>query len=249
MDIASYIIHLERAVDRKDNVEQLAKQLPGRVVVVDAVDGNELDDASINSIYRQRTHKPSYPFDLRRSEIACFMSYRKAWQALIDSEDDYCLIVEDDIVFEELQFVIALKLALESASRNSYIRFPIKNREAVGTLLGSSGQVKHYSPDRIGLGMVMQIVGRDAAKRLIAASKVIDRPVDTLIQLNWITSVSPTVVFPNGVTEISHQLGGSTIGSKMAISEKIYRELLRPIYRFSLNIIRARAIKNEKTSQ
>jgi GR25 family glycosyltransferase involved in LPS biosynthesis len=242
LKLTTYVIHLKRAVDRQKNVETLREHLPGLVKVLDAVDSQELSASDISSFYKKEIYRPHYPFTLRQSEIACFMSYRKAWQTLIDSGDEYCLIVEDDVLLNYQEFPRALDFVLNSACSDSYIRFPIKNRELVQSVIKCEAPITHFVPKVIGLGMVMQLVGRGAAKRLLEVSKFIDRPVDTLMQMTWVTKVYPSVVYPSGVTEISDELGGSTIGARKSFGETIYREIMRPIYRLKLWIYAKRTI-------
>jgi GR25 family glycosyltransferase involved in LPS biosynthesis len=86
-------------------------------------------------------------------------------------------------------------------------------------------------PLPVGLGMVAQLVSRDAARKLLAATRKFDRPVDTTVQMFWVTGVRPLAVQPGGVEEISSKLGGSTIKRKKSALDKLGREILRPLYR------------------
>ena len=64
------------------------------------------------------------------------------------------------------------------------------------------------------LGMRAQLVSRAAADRLPAATGRIDRPVDTFLQLRETSGVRVFTAWPTGVSEISSELGGSTIHSR-----------------------------------
>ncbi|MDA1232624.1 MAG: glycosyl transferase, partial [Planctomycetota bacterium] len=60
----------------------------------------------------------------------------------------------------------------------------------------------------------------------------IDRPVDSFLQMTWVTDVAVKLLLPRVVKEISQNLGGSTLGGrKKPWFEKLSREILRPIYR------------------
>ena len=95
--VKAFIIHLERATDRQPQVEELIRKLPVETDVVNAIDGRTLDAQTISRVYRRSAHKPHYPFQLSTNEIACFLSHRKAWQAIVDQEIDAGLVLEDDV--------------------------------------------------------------------------------------------------------------------------------------------------------
>lgn len=95
----------------------------------------------------------------------------------------------------------------------------------------SRDEAKVIRPERVGLGMVAQLVSREAAIRLLKATETFDRPVDTMVQMDWVLHLEPLAVLPGGVSEISSTLGGSNIKRKAKISDKLAREVLRPLYR------------------
>jgi GR25 family glycosyltransferase involved in LPS biosynthesis len=74
-------------------------------------------------------------------------------------------------------------------------------------------------------------VGKGAAQRLLDASAQIDRPVDTFLQMHWITGQPIHAILPNGNAEVAHQIGGSTIQTKIPAQGKLAREFKRLIYR------------------
>jgi len=78
-------------------------------------------------------------------------------------------------------------------------------------------------------------VGIEAARRLLAASKSFDRPVDTFLQMRWIHGVSIYAISPAGVSENDLNLGGSSIQKKVSLFNKFSREIQRFIYRHKIN--------------
>ena len=42
-------------------------------------------------------YDPAYPFILNNGEIGCFLSFRKAWQNIVDQNLSAGLIFEDDV--------------------------------------------------------------------------------------------------------------------------------------------------------
>ncbi len=83
MRVKAYIVHLERSSSRHRQVRELAAALPLPTAVLPAVDGRLLDDGTRRRFVRRRIHTPRYPFRLLDTEIGCFLSYRRAWEAIL----------------------------------------------------------------------------------------------------------------------------------------------------------------------
>lgn len=228
--IRGFVVHLNRAFDRLPQVEKLMAGLPVASEIVEAVDGRSLTKAEVDRVYRRRLYSPSYPFAMSLGEIACFLSHRKAWAAIVEQNIDAGLIFEDDVEIDD-SFHAAFAAAKACLKPGAFIRFPFRMGKERGARILTQGDVNVIQPTRIGLGMVAQLVSRDAAVRLLQATAFFDRPVDTTVQMSWLTNVAPFAVLPGGVHEISSQLGGSTIKSHKTLMEKLSREVLRPLYR------------------
>ena len=232
MRIEAYIIHLQRAKSRAKQVAELQQALPIPSRVIDAIDGQKLTVEQRHS-YIKNLYKPSYPFALRNAEIACFHSHIKAWQTLLDSGNDAALIIEDDVKLDMAVFSKAFELA-KSQLNHGYIRFPCADREKPSRqfrLPCRRREIRLFLPKVVGLGMQAQLVSRTAATQLLSATRQLDRPVDTFLQMHWHAGVSPQVVYPCGTYEHDQQLGGSTIKGHKSLWQRLHREIMRPIYR------------------
>jgi len=230
----SFVIHLARAAQRKPNVEELRASLPGALEVIDAVDARDMSSDDIAKLVSGPRHFPTYPFKLRTSEVACFLSHRKAWQLIADGNASGAMVLEDDVVLDVPVFSNAFALVEQHVGGDDFVRFPYKNRETPSRTLANTGETCLFEPKVCGLGMQAQYVGRSAARRLLDATKQFDRPVDTLLQQTWVTGQLNYTVWPSGVSEISGDIGGSTIGERKSIANNIFREVARPAYRLAL---------------
>ncbi len=63
---------------------------------ISAVDGLELRDEELEKFVTD----PKWPRP-GKSEFACFMSHQKCWKALLESNDDYAAVIEDDVVISK----------------------------------------------------------------------------------------------------------------------------------------------------
>ncbi|MCT7374872.1 glycosyltransferase family 25 protein [Chelativorans salis] len=240
MKAEAFIIHLARAHGRARQVERLRQSLPLPVTVIDAVDGQTLPEEKVAEVYKPRLHRPRYPFPLRISEIACFLSHRKAWAAIVDRKLDAGLVVEDDVEIDTARFAEVFDLALAHMQGNDLVRFPKKARGEKGRVAAHSGVARLIAPRHPRLGMQAQLVSRDAAKALLTFTHVFDRPVDTTVQMQWLHGVRVLSAMPVAIREVAGELGGTTVqGKGKPFVEVLAREVQRTIYRAS---VRARNV-------
>lgn len=233
------IIHLERAVKRQPTVRTTLEMMPLPSEVVWAVDGERMSEAEARA-YVPKLLRPIYPFTLRPSEIATFHSHRACWKKIVEENLDAALILEDDLDFDPEVFPRALDLALFHCRPGDFIRFPIKLRETARKEVGAQNEIHLQVYDKVALGMVAQLVTREAAVKLLSITERFDRPVDNVLQMLWLHDLRVLTVWPTGVQEISAQIGGSLIGRKSGFVEKIRREIMRPIYRYRINALAKR---------
>lgn len=226
----SLIIHLPSATARAAHVARLCDLLPN-AQVVQAVNGADALAKGEGRLAAGPVCAPRYPFALSAGEVGCFLSHRSCWERLAEGDADYALIVEDDFDIDPNAWAPALRLVEAHADANSYIRLPAKPRETSVQLLAEDSGARLFLPRRIGLQTVAQVVGRNAAARLLAASTQLDRPVDAFLQMHWHTGQPLHTILPNGVRELTVELGGSTIQSATPSTAKLAREVKRAVYR------------------
>ena len=235
MNIKASIIHLERSAARYPQVQQLARAIPLPTRVLPAVDGRQLDDATVSRHYRRHIHAPRYPFTLLATEIGCFLSYRRAWQAILDEGLDAGLIAEDDVAVASPRFAELVERVAAVIRPDEYVRFPLHERGEGKIPPSADGSVAMIEPWLPGLGMQMQMVGREAARRLLAASEVFDRPVDSLVQMQWLHGARVLSARPVIIQEVDFAVGGSVIQIKNGgLVHKVVHEVSRPILRLAV---------------
>lgn len=90
-----YYINLDRSPERRAWFTQQAEALGLDLVRVPAVDGRELPAAELDH-WRQLSEGNKV---LSPGEIGCFLSHRKAWEAVLAGNEKWAFIAEDDIHF------------------------------------------------------------------------------------------------------------------------------------------------------
>lgn len=228
----SYIIHMRGDQKRQENVRRLLNILP-KAQIADAVVGQDV--LNTTDIAPGTQHEPRYPFPLGPGEVGCFLSHRQCWKNIIAAGIEYALIAEDDLDVDPNIWPDVLDLINTHASADTYIRLPVKDREHPAANVAEREKAKLFLPRVIGLQTVCQVVGRNAAARLLAASDILDRPVDTFVQMHWATGQVVHTIYPNGLREMTEELGGSTIQKKIRAGNIAVnfaaREIKRMLYR------------------
>ncbi len=231
---AAYILHLDRATDRRDNVHALVDAISLPTAIHPATDGSALTAAETTTAYQRALHAPRYPYRLTPGEIGCFLSHRSLWERIAADGLDAALIMEDDTHIEPGPFAEALALACQHINELGYIKLPIKNRRTPIRHLDSRDTAMLFEQQVIALGTHCQIVSAAAAATLLAATRPFDRPIDVLLQLRHLTGQRIYTIYPNGISDISTDLGGSHI-HQAPRPNFLTREFKRMAYRRAIH--------------
>ena len=228
----AFIIHLERAVQRRKNVETLIGALPIPSQIVPAVDGKLLSPEAVKAAYVRARHAPRYPFALGPPEIGAFLSHRAAWRRIVDEGLDCAVVFEDDASVDRERFAELLDFLAAERARWTYVLMPAAGLEPNGAALARSGEFALITPQSPPLRAIGQVVSREAAERLLAVTAPFDRPIDTFLQMNWITGVTLLAATPTPIRDVSRETGGTTVQRKrIGLLERLHHEAMRPIYR------------------
>jgi glycosyl transferase family 25 len=227
----AFILHLERASSRAANVQSLRASLPIESEVLAAVDGVRLSPQEVDQAYARRRFQPRYPFALTRTEVGVFLSHRAAWRRIVDDALDFAFIFEDDAQVEPAGFSALVEFVTLERQAWDYVLMPAQPIRS-GTPVASGGVLTLMRPDAPPLRAIAQIVSHTAAKRLLERTLPFDRPIDTLMQMPWVTGQPVLIASPSPVRDVSRETGGSTVQRKsMSFVERLRHEAMRPIYR------------------
>lgn len=238
MAMRAYVLHLLRAVKRRQNARDLLRSCGVAGEIWPAVDGSAMSSSDLNQSYGTDLFDPPYPFALRTGEIGCFLSHRQIWADMQDRDEDAALIIEDDAGLDLPLFEQAMAMASEHVQHLGYIQLQTRPPRGPSRLIDKNGPCALVLPEVAGLRTTAQVVSKQAAARLLAQSDPFDRPVDTYVQSYWHTGLHPAMITPSGVLEIADQLDGSTIqGARKSLWEKACREVARSRYRAAVRRI------------
>jgi glycosyl transferase, family 25 len=209
----AFILHLERATSRGPNVRSLSACLPIESEVLAAVDGARLSPEGVEQAYARRRFRPAYPFPLTRTEVGVFLSHRVAWRRIVDDDLDFAFIFEDDAQIDPSVFAELVDFVTLERPAWDYVLLPAKPIQN-GTPVVRRGALALTRPDVPPLRAIAQVVSLAAAKRLLDCTLPFDRPIDTFMQMTWVTGQPVLVASPSPVRDVSLKTGGSTVQRK-----------------------------------
>jgi GR25 family glycosyltransferase involved in LPS biosynthesis len=223
---------LDRAVGRRPTVDALRAALPLESEILPAVDGARLTVEEVKAAYARSRYAPRYPFALGLPEIGAFLSHRIAWRRIVDGGLDFACVFEDDAEIDPVKFAALLDFAVAERRRWEYVLLPAAGLEPAGAVIVRRGELALLRPFSPPLRAIAQIVSRAAAERLLSLTTPFDRPVDTFLQMAWVTGVTMLVATPTPIRDASRNTGGTTVQRRrMGPVQRLHHEIMRPIYR------------------
>ena len=189
--------------------------------------------AEIDAHYCPALNLKNYHYPLSKGQIGCYLSHRKAWQAIVDQKLDYAIIFEDDFnldtsIHAAIQNINNLNLdwkliklsAYQNRKRPILFKFPLEHSQQL---------VIHK---KLMSGCCATAITLDGAKKLLAATEKFGRPVDSDLQHIWETGVPGFSLLPYPVTQNTEQesdIGSRSTKVKKAVLRRKYQQLIANI--------------------
>ena len=155
-----YVINMKISTDRKNHITKILNNNNLNYEFIEAINGKELDSNYVDSITKEKLR------DLTRGEIGCFLSHKKTYNKFLDSGEDYCLILEDDIELCE-NFINEINKCLSQINNFDifycYYSYPNKFYNLIGK------DVKDYFPEKWDKNLPL-LLDKDYSKDCVLAS-------------------------------------------------------------------------------
>jgi len=194
-----YLINLARSTDR---LAACARQLDAHDLSyerIDAVDGDDMQNSIISDVYD--FNKSSYHKHMTKGEIACYLSHVRTWQKIVDEKLDYAVIFEDDILLQDgiqkgLDVIPSIN---EPWDLIKLAEAPIKRKVEHHIPLADFSLVTY---NKVPIRCCAQVISLAGAKKLLANSAKVTRPIDIELQYWWeselcVFGLQPYTVAPN----------------------------------------------------
>jgi len=182
--------------------------------------------------YDRRKRLRYYGFDLIGGEIGAYISHRKAWQELLDSDEPCICVLEDDAALHD-DFMDGMEALCDCAEDWDFVRiFSVFEREGAVLKNLSSGHklLDFFDQPR---SMVGYLINRTAAAKLLECTATMIHPIDDAIDREWEHGLRLYGIRPYIVSE--HQFP-SSIGDRTRPKLTRARKISRELYRIGTNL-------------
>lgn len=172
MKIKTYVINLKDSVDRRETVvAELAKYPLLNVELVEAVDGRKMKPEERKSCFDIDKFVNRNHCNPKGGEIGCTLSHRICYRKLLESDEEFALIVEDDVNFLYPEDIDATLIEILNKHKDDkpyfitlgmhYLYYPKKYRK-----------LSKYTLYKIHVayGTCAYLINRKAAERLLSVS-------------------------------------------------------------------------------
>ncbi len=226
--VGVFLINLDRATERLEFVKPSIDQLNLPVERVSAVDGTLLSDEKLHEVCNFERFRRYFKMFPERGTIGCSLSHEKVWQKFLESDYEFALVFEDDVVFNPKELRSCVDRAIEKKDLWDILSFemihdgfPLK----IGDL---------YEDKRISLYLTSvkhsgcYLINRSAAKKLLEKFSPIIMPLDHYFTASWefdikFAGVEPRVVKQNfGSSQIKSEFSEKFSDRKTKISNAIF---------------------------
>lgn len=195
----AFLINLERAKDRLISCEKEFKKIGIGYAVVKAVDGE------IVTPTREEISKYFYILKhgkkVNPREVACYSSHLKALNMFLNSSEEYGLICEDDIEFND-NFLNILKESLKTSHKFDILRLAGSEDK----LKEKGNPIKLFKLERdhyLSLNLTYKpiaacyLINRKAAKSILKNMRVMHLPYDYALDRDWLLDVRSMTIYPS----------------------------------------------------
>lgn len=201
--IPIFLINMECSIERLNDVKHQLDALNLSFSRINATVGAELSDKEIALAYDQNRNKSHHHRDLTKGEIGCYMSHRAAWQAIIEQDSEFALVLEDDISVND-NIINCFKLITKSVGWDILKLSDTENvKPANHKRLNSEFELVSYNkvPNRT----MAYLITRQAAQKMLSQTRFF-RPIDVDVQCYADFGVTVCGLRPNCV-EMSEEFG------------------------------------------
>ncbi|CCQ12671.1 glycosyl transferase, family 25 [Pseudoalteromonas luteoviolacea B = ATCC 29581] len=115
MNCPVYVINMDSSIERWETTFARLQSIGMNATRISATVGKALKENEVAAWYDENANAKRHHRPLTPGEIGCYISHFKIWQALVEQNQPYCVVLEDDLTIEShLAEVLALIPKLKS---------------------------------------------------------------------------------------------------------------------------------------
>ena len=223
-----FVINLDSSPERLAGISERLNELGIPFERIPAINGLALSDEQVAALTYPLDHFESrirFPRELSKGEIGCFLSHRMCWQRLLESKDDWALIMEDDIRISSL--APKYMLSADWVPRDVHVcQYSWSKAEQKGRILkeplGIDDALQIVIPVFPSpMGCMCYLISRTFAEAAVRRSEKFAAPVDVFLFSRWFDLAREFIVWRTSPTLVTHnEKMHSVIGQRSGSSLK-----------------------------
>ncbi|MDR1551773.1 MAG: glycosyltransferase family 25 protein [Holosporaceae bacterium] len=125
--VGSYLINLDRANERLTAVSPRILTLGFPFERISAIDGIELSREEIERVADTKTYREIFKMSPETGTIGCSLSHKKAWCKFLESDNEFALVFEDDVLFDPSELREIILALIERKTLWDIVSFEVKH--------------------------------------------------------------------------------------------------------------------------
>lgn len=242
--VSAYVINLDRASKRWAFIEPQVKKLKIPYERVSATDGKQLSKELIKDIVDDVSYTKFFRMHPEVGTIGCSLSHEHVWRQFLKSDNEFALVIEDDVAFDSDKLREAIEFATQNKDLWDILSFesnhyghPQKIAKFTYEKSGEDSFLVLYITNVKHAGAYL--IGRNTAKKLLEKFYPIKMPLDHYYSRSWefdlrFCGVEPRIVEQKfGDSQIKNEVCEKLSDSKTLaakIGYEIYTESIRSLY-------------------
>ena len=224
MSYKVYYINLDKSDERREFMENQFKKLNIPITRITATYGKDLGKETLKKEKAKHNILAHFPFP-NDGEIGICLTHFKLWEFLSKQPEDFSIVLEDDAQVHE-DFFKDLEQLLSQITTNDFL--DISGKKGFYSLQKTELLNKFLMPPVL---MIGQIIGRNAAQKLVDNLSDYYAPIDVMKQDVYKHKVPLYSTNKQYVVSVDKKMGGSTIQqNNMIVWKKAIREIIRPFW-------------------
>lgn len=236
----AYVINMPRSTYRREAMDTMLTGMGIDHEFVTAVDGREMSEEEFLASVQDAN-------EFTRSQAGCALSHIKAYQRILEGEDEFGIVFEDDILITEPNFKQLLQELTPKLDKNKITQltyywcregFLDLLPKANGTLKAGKHEYQLCEPKEVhGIGRAAAyIISKELCKRMIDFNMPLYAQADSWVVFHQKEAIGGVdCVYPMPVTE--NDQFGSEIGYTRSKTEQFLKDMVTKAVNANIPII------------
>lgn len=205
MSFVTFMINLDRAVERRAEMEEQLNRLALPFTRIPAVLGDALDEPIVG--FDERGFNIRTGKHKNKREIGCYFSHLKVIEAFLQTDAEHALVLEDDAVLPT-NLLQLLNSAIEHGDKWDLLRLSSSRKGEFMTIANLCDGYSLAINKKVLKNTAAYMISRRAAKAILQYLRPMRLPYDVALDRDWTMGIRTACVtpFPVQLSDVPGQI-------------------------------------------